>query len=645
MDLQPGFRIGVWNVYPLEGEIRDGDSAIHLEPKVMEVLVALADRAPAVLRRDELADRVWGRRAAVSDEPLTRCIAQLRQALGDSSREPEYVQTVPKRGYRLLKSVVPIAADDDRGDSPDARPAVPDPVVMPRELRRQPAVGLLIAAFVIVTALWFMRPLFVQTADAGHSIAILSGIDRGGRAVDDDTAGSLSMLISRSLTGISALRIAPRDRIYRLIDSGLDVTSAGRRLQVDYVLLLETRSEGGMTRLNVWLNDVARDAEIWSYTDLMGDSMAELSKQQTKVCSELIGRIALTGNTPGRCDSLPPTGNFEALSLVALAERRIEDRDLQSLSRAMDALRRAIGLDPAYGEAYLNLAHVYTLMPKYGDLNEPELWYSEAAATLDDGERHDTDVAKLRHFVDAAISYERRDWERADGKFRLALTATPDDPELLQLYTRFLASTGRMQEAASVARMALEADAKSPVANQRYAIVLMWLGDYSQARKYYEQAIELGLSEQANRETGAVLNMQLRHYDEAGRLLKELQRAGLPTYPWVDEFIGYFDQRVARDDAVRAVAAAAEHGTIPRVLELGAWFYLEEWDRAMDVAFDLAASQQFDVEYLFSKDAAPLRQRPRFAELLTTVGLVDYWARHEWDNDFCSMRGTQLECG
>lgn len=102
MDIQRGFRIGPWEVSPLTGEIKSAARTVHLEPKVMEVLVALADKAESVVLREELLGKVWGARAAVSDEPLTRCIAQLRQALGDSSRNPEFVQTVPKRGYRLM---------------------------------------------------------------------------------------------------------------------------------------------------------------------------------------------------------------------------------------------------------------------------------------------------------------------------------------------------------------------------------------------------------------------------------------------------------------------------------------------------------------------------------------------------------------
>lgn len=118
MDYQGGFRIGPWTVSPLTGEIESGGTSVHLEPKVMEVLVVLAEKAKTVVLREQLLDRIWGPRAAISDEPLTRCIAQLRQSLGDSSRDPKFIQTVPKRGYRLLVPALPI------DDAPQAVPPV-----------------------------------------------------------------------------------------------------------------------------------------------------------------------------------------------------------------------------------------------------------------------------------------------------------------------------------------------------------------------------------------------------------------------------------------------------------------------------------------------------------------------------------------
>jgi len=99
------FAFGDWCVYPLDGAIRRGDRAVHIEPKVMEVLVLLAEGADRVVLRRDLLERVWGVYATVSDESLTRCISVLRKALGDSARSPEYILTIPKRGYRLLQSV------------------------------------------------------------------------------------------------------------------------------------------------------------------------------------------------------------------------------------------------------------------------------------------------------------------------------------------------------------------------------------------------------------------------------------------------------------------------------------------------------------------------------------------------------------
>ena len=106
--LRNGFRVGDWVVHPIEGTIVSGNVSHHLEPKVMDVLVCLAETPGQIRERDEILAAVWGQRA-VSDEPLTRCIATLRRELGDDQRSPTYIQTIPKRGYRLVADVQPLA--------------------------------------------------------------------------------------------------------------------------------------------------------------------------------------------------------------------------------------------------------------------------------------------------------------------------------------------------------------------------------------------------------------------------------------------------------------------------------------------------------------------------------------------------------
>ena len=102
--LRKGFRLGDWEVRPIEGLVTGAEGSHHLQPKTMDVLVCLAASPGQVVTRDEIIDRVWNG-SAVSDEPLTRCIHEIRRGLGDHREEPEYVKTIPKRGYQLLAAV------------------------------------------------------------------------------------------------------------------------------------------------------------------------------------------------------------------------------------------------------------------------------------------------------------------------------------------------------------------------------------------------------------------------------------------------------------------------------------------------------------------------------------------------------------
>lgn len=96
------FALGEWRVTPATGRIDGPQGERELEPKVMGLLCLLAERPGLVLSRDQMADRLWPG-MTVNDDALARTVWKLRQALGDDARSPRYVQTLSKRGYRLME--------------------------------------------------------------------------------------------------------------------------------------------------------------------------------------------------------------------------------------------------------------------------------------------------------------------------------------------------------------------------------------------------------------------------------------------------------------------------------------------------------------------------------------------------------------
>jgi len=101
------FRLGSWVVRPSLNSIALGDKTSRLEPKAMELLVYLAGHAGTVVPKEQLISAVWAD-TFVSDDALTRCVSELRKAFGDDAKAPRMIETIPKRGYRLLERVEPV---------------------------------------------------------------------------------------------------------------------------------------------------------------------------------------------------------------------------------------------------------------------------------------------------------------------------------------------------------------------------------------------------------------------------------------------------------------------------------------------------------------------------------------------------------
>lgn len=159
LPLEGAFDLGGWRVDPATGELSRGGERRRLEPKVMEVLVYLAARPGRVVAQEELLDRVWPD-TVVGQDSLWRCIGSLRQALGDDARVPRFIETRPKRGYRIRAPVLPIAgAPLAAGAEPAARPT-PTRRRPPTAAKTVVAVAAVVAAVaaVAVAGWWLGRP-------------------------------------------------------------------------------------------------------------------------------------------------------------------------------------------------------------------------------------------------------------------------------------------------------------------------------------------------------------------------------------------------------------------------------------------------------------------------------------------------------
>ncbi len=118
--LQNGFWLGDWYVEPLQNRLSRGDDAVKVEPKVMEVLLCLARQPGQTVTKEQFLEQVWAG-TVVTEDVLTRCISELRRVFGDDARAPHIIETIRKRGYRLLVPVTPSEAPASAAAPP--RPA------------------------------------------------------------------------------------------------------------------------------------------------------------------------------------------------------------------------------------------------------------------------------------------------------------------------------------------------------------------------------------------------------------------------------------------------------------------------------------------------------------------------------------------
>jgi TolB-like protein/DNA-binding winged helix-turn-helix (wHTH) protein len=234
------FELGGLRVSPAHREVRMNGDRRELEPRVAQVLVALASARPDVVSRDRLIEQCWDGRI-VGDDAINRCIVALRHLAKEFSPEPFAIETVPRVGYSLVE-----------------RPAVA--AVRNRGRTRKVAIGgLLVLLIAAALAFGWSRLGRVETAPA--SIAVMSF--RNLSAGDPYFAEGIGEEILGQLSREPQFRVAGRASSSQF-GADADVREVARRLDVDYVVEGSVRRQGDRVRVNANLVRASDGIRLWS---------------------------------------------------------------------------------------------------------------------------------------------------------------------------------------------------------------------------------------------------------------------------------------------------------------------------------------------------------------------------------------------
>jgi DNA-binding winged helix-turn-helix (wHTH) protein/TolB-like protein/cytochrome c-type biogenesis protein CcmH/NrfG len=370
--------IGEWRVDPAANRIsRNGEEA-HLEPKAMDVLLLLAVRAGEVVSREELLATVWSGNV-VCDDTLTQAVIKLRKALGDDSRSPAYIETISKRGYRLVAEVrVEMPGTDGANDSADSAPP-PAPHVRSRRHAWLAGLALLISvlgALLVFSAQQKLRneaelpapPLLEASALESLPTLTVLPFESLGEQAPDYLARGIAADLATDLARLGELRV-----IRAPLEMETASMASGRGL-ARYIVSGSVQRGARLIRINVWLLDSASGRQLWSerYERPLNDLIAI----QEEIVEQLAGALPVhVSDAERRRMASRHTRNLQAydLFLQAYAARitHLPDENIQ----ARELYRQAVALDPTFARAYAGLAMTYADDYRYQ-------WSSDGAGAL-----------------------------------------------------------------------------------------------------------------------------------------------------------------------------------------------------------------------------------------------------------------------
>lgn len=609
-------RFGPFEANLETGELRKQGTLIRLPEQPFRILALLLEREGGIVTREEIIQELWGEETFVDfEQSVGAAISKLRRALQDSAATPRYIETVRQKGFRLLVPVT--AVPDEMASQPAPGPAATRAAAGVRFSKVHLGLAVILLAVVSVGVVQWSR--ISRRAVAPRSLAVLPF--RLINATEDDQyleLGIADALITR-LTRLRHVAVRPTSAVRKYSAKETAALQAGRELRVDAVLEGSIQLLQGQLRVTVQLVWTSDGRSLWG--DRFDERLDGIFDAQDTIARRVAGALSAHLSSRER-EGVEKRDTEDLAAFQAYQKGRYlwSLRSPEALQRSAGFFQQAIAEDPNYALAYVGLADTYVLMNLYAGVQRRET-FERAKSAVKTALSLDTELAEAYATAAYVSFYYDWDWTGAEASFRRAIELNPNYATSHQWFSEYLFYMTRFPEATAEIERAHELDPQSVVIGIQLASPCLYSRQYERALARIREGLKLEPGFSLGVYMSGICLTEMGRFGEALQEFRKIQETNLGLLG-----LGYANAKAggrveARRILARMLPLARNSGVSPFHV---ARMYANLGQPAEAIVWLRKAKEERDERMVMLKvdsQLDPLRNDPRFRELLQSIGL------------------------